>query len=208
MLDILNYITDNGYEAYYVGGYPRDLYLGYDTNDYDICTNALPTDIARLFKADMTYADLGVVKVEYHNRYYDVTTYRIEAGFMDMRKPNKILFTNSLEQDLKRRDFTINALCIDRNGQYYDLLGAKSDLDHKVIRMIGDPNIRLKEDALRILRAIRFATKYSFTIEPELMKAILKYKDNLKYLSKTKKQMEIAKMNQAGLEMLNKLEIR
>ncbi len=191
LLELLNKIEENGYEAYLVGGYPRDLYLGINTCDYDITTSATPEELKKIFPdLDDKDSKYGRVTVKIKNIVAEITTYRIETAYEKHRQPI-ISYAKELSIDLKRRDFIINTLCIDKNGNFIDLLGARQDIDNKIIRAVGDAKRKIEEDALRILRAIRFATRLNFKLENSLREAILLYKQNIKELSYFRKQEEL-----------------
>ena len=191
-IEVLNKLSMNGYLAYIVGGYPRDNLLGIKTKDIDICTNAKPMEIMELFDTEaLTDVKYGSVKVIYKNYRFDVTTFRKDIKYEDNRKPIKIKYIDDLKKDLLRRDFTINTICIDKDGNYVDLLEARSDIENKVIRTVGNPRYRLKEDALRILRAVRFASILDFDIEEKTKNYIVKYGYLLKKLSGSRKKEEL-----------------
>ena len=194
-IEILNILTENGYEAYIVGGYPRDKMLGLKTNDIDICTSATPKEILELFDnvkvPDMQY---GSVVIFYKGYKYDVTTFRKEIKYEDNRRPVKIKYIKNLKKDLLRRDFTINTLCINKDGEIIDVLGIKDDLEKKILRTVGNPKYRIKEDALRILRCIRFATILDFDIESKTKHYLTKYSYLLKKLSMNRKKEELDKI--------------
>lgn len=180
--DVINLIKDNGYEAYAVGGYVRDYLLGNINYDADITTSAPPEklkEIFKNFKLEENFMGLGSVKFDYNEYHIEITTYRKEYNYVNHRKPSKVEFSDSLEEDLIRRDFTINALCSD-GDKIIDLFGGLADLKEKKIKTIGDPAKRFEEDALRILRAIRFSSKLGFEIEESNIKAL---NDNSEYLS-------------------------
>ena len=183
-IELLTKINNAGYTSYIVGGYPRDLYLKRITNDIDICTNATPKDLKEIFgDAMLPKVNYGSVTVIYKKVRFEITTFRKEYKYVQNRVPGKIKYIDNLLDDLKRRDFTINTLCIDSEGNLIDLLNAKNDLDSKVLKMVGDAKIKLKEDALRILRAVRFATVLNFQIDEELSNYIEKYAYLTKKLS-------------------------
>lgn len=190
--EVLSKIEKSGHEAYLIGGYPRDFYLGKKTEDYDICTSAKPTLLKTLFK-DILQENFGSLKISYNGSLFEITTFRVEKGYTSVRTPN-IFYTDSLEEDLSRRDFTINTLCMNKEGEYIDYLDARKDIDRKIIRAVGNPFQKMKEDPLRILRAIRFATILHFTIERELKEAIIANKEYVKNLSYQKKKEEIDKI--------------
>ena len=194
-IEVLNKLSQNGYLAYIVGGYPRDTLLGKTTKDIDICTNARPIEIMELFDTEaMSDVKYGSVKVIYKNYKFDVTTFRKDIKYEDNRKPIKIKYIDDLKKDLLRRDFTINTICIDKDGNYVDLLDARSDIDNKIIKTVGNPRYRLKEDSLRILRAIRFASILDFEIDDKTKNYIVKYGYLLKNLSGSRKKEELNKI--------------
>ncbi len=191
-IKVLNKITEFGYQAYIIGGYPRDLYLKRSSVDIDICTDAKPMEIVNIFNEVVTTnSEYGSVVIIVDKIRFEITTFRSEGKYVNYRKPSIVKYIDSLEEDLKRRDFTINTLCIDKDGEEIDLLNAKSDLDNKIVRMVGNPKIRLKEDALRILRAVRFATILNFELEPVLKAYIKKYAHLVKKLSKERIRDEL-----------------
>ena len=194
-IELLNKFHEHGYLAYIVGGYPRDSLLGIKTKDIDICTNAKPIEIMELFDTESsTSVKYGSVKVIYKNYKFDVTTFRKDIKYEDNRKPIKIKYIDNLKKDLLRRDFTINTICIDKDENIIDLLGAKIDIDNKIIKTVGNPRYRLKEDALRILRAIRFAVILDFDIDDKTKYYIIKYGYLLKGLSGSRKKEELGKI--------------
>lgn len=178
---ILQRIVKEGYQAYIVGGYPRDRYLKRQTSDIDICTNAPLFILKQLFTVIKT--EFLSSTIEYNGEKFEVTAFRKELSYEKHRFPKEIVLVDTLEEDLQRRDFIINTLCIDSLGNEIDLLGAKKDMDHKKIQTVGDASKRLEEDALRILRAIRFASQLNFQLEDSLFKAILEKRDLVKELS-------------------------
>ena len=194
-IEVLNIFFQNGYLAYIVGGYPRDSLLGIETKDIDICTNAKPMEIMNLFDTEaLCDVKYGSVKIIYKNYKFDVTTFRKDIKYEDNRKPVKIKYINDLKKDLLRRDFTINTICIDKDGEYIDLLGSCLDIDRKLIRTVGNPRYRLMEDALRILRAVRFASILDFDIDNKTKYYIIKYGYLLKKLSGSRKKEELNKI--------------
>lgn len=204
-LEVLKTLNDNNFLAYIVGGYPRDLYLGKTSDDIDICTNAKFNDLKAIF-GDVKYNKYGSYILNYNDFCFEITTFRKDGHYLNNRFPNKVYFTNSLIKDLKRRDFTINTLCIDSNGSFLDLLNARIDINHKIVKFIGSKK-KISEDSLRILRAIRFATVLDFSIDDSLSKAILKYRDNLYNLSFDRKKRELDKVfssynSSIGLDLL------
>ncbi|KRL72336.1 CCA tRNA nucleotidyltransferase [Ligilactobacillus saerimneri] len=172
-LPVLKTIQDNGFEAYFVGGSVRDTILGLPIHDVDIATSAYPAEVKALFKKTVdTGIEHGTVMVIDHGEGYEVTTFRTESGYQDYRRPDKVTFVRSLADDLKRRDLTINALAMDMNGEIVDLFGGLDDLKNHLIRAVGVPAERYHEDALRMMRTVRFASKLDFAIDPTTEKAI------------------------------------
>lgn len=193
--EVLRIFEDNGYMAYIVGGYVRDYLLNKKTLDVDICTNATPKEIIRLFNqvqvSDFSY---GSVCIIYKNVKFDVTTFRKDIKYEDNRKPVKIKYISDLKQDLLRRDFTINTLCMNSKGEIIDLLEGKADLEKKLIKTVSNPKSKMKEDSLRILRAVRFATILDFDIDAKTKKYIIKYGKSLEKLSGNRKKEELIKI--------------
>lgn len=169
-LEILNTLNENGYFAYIIGGYVRDKLMNIENNDIDIITDATPTQICSIFNSDVDN-NYGSIKLRYNNYIFDITTFRKESNYNN-RKPC-IEYIDSLEEDLKRRDFTINTICMDKDENYIDLLNGINDLNNKLVKSVGNPVDKIKEDPLRILRAIRFASIYNLTIDKELKDAII-----------------------------------
>lgn len=206
-------IIDKGYKAYIVGGYPRDLYLNRKSADIDICTNASPKELKAIFKDIILPSNAyGSVTVVYNNIRFEITTFRKEIKYENNRLPVKIKYIDNLLEDLKRRDFTINTLCMDHEGNIIDLLNGRLDLDNKVIRVVGSARYKLKEDCLRILRAIRFATILDFDLDESLSKAIKKYGYLLKKLSYFRKKDELDKIFSSpnvlrGIKLIKELEL-
>ena len=194
-LEVLNILFDKGYLAYIVGGYPRDMVLEIKSNDIDICTNATPKEIIDIFDTEnISDTNYGSVRVIYKNYHFDVTTFRKEIKYENNRKPIKVKYINDLKKDLLRRDFTINTMCIDKDGNLIDMLGAREDIDKKIIKTVGNPRYRIKEDSLRILRAIRFASVLDFEIDSKTFNYIKKYGYLLKNLSYSRKKEELNKI--------------
>lgn len=197
VLFILNKLNEEGFDAYIVGGCVRDKLLGLHPHDYDITTSAKPNEIKRVFKDFKTILigeEFGTVGVLIDETLYEVTTFRIDGKYLNFRKPENVTFSKSLREDLKRRDFTINAMAMDSSGELYDPFGGKKDLDDKILRAVGRPNERIKEDAIRILRAIRFAGRFDFYIEDELFDAISFERKLLKKISPERIFDEFSKM--------------
>lgn len=204
----LKKIIDNGHKAYVVGGYPRDLLLNRKSVDIDICTSATPRELKEIFP-DLIMPKIcyGSVTIFVNKLRFEITTFRTEKKYQNFRKPSKIEYTDDLLLDLKRRDFTINTICIDKDGSIIDLLSSRCDIDSRLIKMVGDPKKRLKEDVLRILRAIRFATILNFQLDKELEKHIIKYGHLLSNLSYERKKDELDKIfasknSKYGIELI------
>ncbi|GGL47968.1 CCA tRNA nucleotidyltransferase [Sporolactobacillus putidus] len=162
---ILDTLTAHGFEAYVVGGAVRDYLLDRPVHDIDIATSAHPADVVALFKRTIPVGiEHGTVVVLSSGTNFEVTTYRSESGYDDYRHPNQVVFETTLEKDLMRRDFTINALAMDRSGRVIDLFGGRDDLARGLIRTVGRPEERISEDPLRMMRGIRFTSELSFTL--------------------------------------------
>ena len=212
--DVLKLLEDNSYEAYIIGGYTRDFLLGNPTTlDIDITTNARPKDVVKIFNNyNVKLYEYGNVTFDIDNYKFDITTFRKDIKYKKNRKPEKIIYIDSLEEDIKRRDFTINTICLDKDNNIIDYLEGKKDLKKKLIRSVGDPTQKLKEDSLRILRAIRFATMYKFKLEPTLKTAIINNKELLKDLSYERKKEELNKIfcskhKKYGVKLLKELNL-
>ena len=198
-LKLIKELTEHNYKAYIVGGFVRDLLLGRESQDIDIATNATPKEIQEVFQDSfLPTEDYGSVVVNKYGIRFEITTFRKEFTYQDHRKPVEIEYIDDLYQDLLRRDFTINAICIDENGEIIDFLGGRDDLERKLIRTVGDADERFEQDALRILRAIRFATVLDFQLDADVVVAIRKHRDLLKELSYHRKKEELDKMFVSG----------
>ena len=198
-LKLVNELVAHNYKAYIVGGFVRDYLLGIDSQDVDIATNATPKEIKEVFEDSfLPTEDYGSVIVNKYGVRFEITTFRKEFSYQDHRKPVEIQYIDDLYQDLLRRDFTINAICIDENGEVIDFLGGRDDLERKLIRTIGDAADRFQEDALRILRAIRFATVLDFQLDASVSSAILETRHLLSELSYQRKKEELDKIFASG----------
>ena len=202
--NVLEKIENAGFEAYLVGGFVRDYLIGIKSLDIDICTNALPKDLHNLFPNNNNNNNYGGFNLKIKNYNIDITTYRKEFKYLD-RKPTEIVYINDLKEDIIRRDFTINAICMDKNEKIIDLLNGVADLNNHLIKMPGDINKRLKEDPLRILRAVRFASILDFDIDSELYKALKENYKLVNTLSMTRIKQELDKilLNKNFLKGLN-----
>jgi len=212
-LEILKIFECHGYIAYIVGGYPRDYLLGIKTNDIDICTNATPKEIIEIFNSEsVSDNSYGSIVITYKGSHFDVTTMRKDIKYENNRKPIKIKYVSDLKTDLLRRDFTINTICIDSEGNFIDLMRAKPDIDKHIIKTVGNPRFKIKEDSLRILRAIRFASILDFDIDAKTMFYLKKYGYLLKKLSGSRKRSELDKIltsknKEKGRKLLIQLEL-
>lgn len=206
---ILETLENEGYQAYLVGGYVRDYLLGVTSFDVDIATDALPKDIHRIFNSSKN--NYGSVNIKVDKLNVDITTFRKDLNYVN-RRPSKVVYINNLKDDLERRDFTINAICMNKNGKIIDLLNGCKDLDRRTIKMIGSIDVKLKEDPLRIMRAIRFACILDFKIEDELYEKIKEYSYLVGDLSKERIKNEldkilISKNYKYGLELMKDTKI-
>ena len=192
---IIDILRRHGHEAYAVGGCVRDSILARQPNDWDITTSALPQQVKRLFKHTIdTGIQHGTVTVMMEKEGFEVTTYRVDGDYSDGRHPDKVTFTPSLEEDLKRRDFTINAMAYNEENDLIDLYNGMEDLQKHVIRCVGNPNERFEEDALRVLRAIRFAAQLGFKIDPATWEAVKSHAKNLNRISAERIRVEMVKL--------------
>ena len=192
---IINELNKSGFEAYAVGGCVRDSILGRIPNDWDITTNAKPLDVKNIFKRTVdTGLKHGTVTVLIGKEPYEVTTYRIDGEYEDSRHPKEVSFTSDLKEDLLRRDFTINAMAYNDSDGLVDIFGGMEDIDAKVIRCVGEPKERFSEDALRLLRAIRFAAQLGYDIEGKTYEAIKELSPTLKNISAERIQAELNKI--------------
>ena len=198
---IIKKLRESGHEAYAVGGCVRDSIIGRKPDDWDITTDALPCEIKSCFKRTVdTGIEHGTVTVILKDRDkgslsgYEVTTYRIDGEYRDGRHPKEVTFTPSLSEDLKRRDFTVNAMAYNEDTGLVDEFGGIEDLTHRIIRCVGDPDDRFNEDALRILRAVRFAAQLGFSVEAGTKEAISRHSENLRNVSKERIQVELTKL--------------
>lgn len=192
---IINCLTEAGYEAYAVGGCVRDTLLGRTPGDWDITTSAKPEEVKALFGRTIDTGILhGTVTVMLGKEGFEVTTYRIDGEYEDARHPKNVVYTANLLEDLKRRDFTINAMAMKSSGELTDNFNGRSDLKNKIIRTVGDPAKRFTEDALRILRALRFASQLGFHIENKTSEMIHQYAYLIKNISAERIREEFVKI--------------
>lgn len=192
---IIKNLQRHGYDAYAVGGCVRDSILNRKPEDWDITTSAKPEQVKRIFRRTVdTGIEHGTVTVLIGKDGFEVTTYRVDGLYEDGRHPKEVTFTSRLEEDLKRRDFTINAMAYNDDERLVDAFGGMRDLNHHLIRCVGDPKERFSEDALRILRAVRFSAQLAFPIEPETAEAIKSLAPNLEKISAERIQAELVKL--------------
>ena len=214
VLKIIKDLKASGYEAYIVGGCVRDFLMDKEPKDWDITTNARPEEILKVFPTGKYENDFGTVllpirdkadcsktenesdKKECLKDVIEITTYRSEQGYSDRRHPDEVRFEKELDKDLERRDFTINALAMDPDEpeNIVDLFGGRKDIKAKIIRAVGEPSDRFKEDALRMLRAIRFRSQLNFELEPKTQRAIVKLAGSIKFISKERIKDELIKI--------------
>ena len=193
--EIINCLRSHNFEAYAVGGCVRDSLLGRTPSDWDITTSATPEEVKSLFSHTVdTGIQHGTVTVMLGHEGFEVTTYRIDGEYEDGRHPKEVQFTSNLTEDLKRRDFTINAMAYSKDRGLIDEFGGMNDLQRKIIRCVGDPWQRFGEDALRILRAVRFAAQLGFEIEENTKKAIVELAPTLSKISAERIQTETVKL--------------
>lgn len=192
---IIDTITAAGYEAYIVGGCVRDAILGREPEDWDITTSATPEQVKALFRRTIdTGIQHGTVTVMLDKEGFEVTTYRIDGKYEDSRHPKEVIFTPSLTEDLKRRDFTINAMAYNEATGLIDIFGGMDDIEQKVIRCVGEATERFEEDALRIMRAVRFSAQLGYSIEENTRQAICKLAPKLINISAERIQVELVKL--------------
>ena len=194
---IINTLESNDYEAYAVGGCVRDSLLGKEPQDWDICTSALPEQTQKVFAEQHiieTGLKHGTITLMLNRKPYEITTYRVDGKYTDNRRPDKIKFVNVLKRDLARRDFTINAMAYNTKTGLVDYYGGQQDLQQRLIKCVGNPNKRFQEDALRIMRALRFASKFGFTIESGTAQAMNENKKLLNNIASERIANELNKL--------------
>ncbi len=191
---LLELFEQHGHEAYFVGGAVRDLLLKREISDVDIAVSAIPDEVKEIFPHT---ADIGIehgtVLVFHHGSPYEVTTFRTESGYSDHRRPDEVSFVRSLREDLMRRDFTMNAMAMDKSGEIIDPFNGQDAINRKIIVTVGSPAERFAEDALRMMRAMRFSSQIGFRIEPETFDAIKKHARLLEHIAVERKFVEFEK---------------
>ncbi|MET3289477.1 UNVERIFIED_CONTAM: tRNA nucleotidyltransferase (CCA-adding enzyme) [Brevibacillus sp. OAP136] len=194
-LYVLAQLEENGYEAFFVGGCVRDWLLKRPVHDIDICTNAQPCDIMRIFPDHIpTGLQHGTVSVKHDGAIFEVTTYRAEAVYSDHRRPDEVRFVSDLREDLARRDFTINAMAMDRHGRLSDPFSGQTDLLSGLVRTVGSAQERFTEDALRLLRAARFAAQLQFDLDGKTEQALADCADLLRHIAPERVRVELCKL--------------
>lgn len=189
--------SSHGFHLYLVGGSVRDFLIKKEIDDFDLTTDATPEEMASfLSDCDTTFSKYGSVKIKRKKEDYVITSFRKEGKYKDSRHPSKIKFVRDMKKDVKRRDFTVNGLYMDDRFKIYDYVGGQEDLKHKLLKMIGWPSIRIKEDPLRILRAARFVLRFDFRIDLPLLRAMRKNAKLLTKLNPEKVKEELRKMGE------------
>ncbi len=211
IIKVLEKIEENGFEAYIVGGYVRDYLLGFESNDIDVCTNARVKDLMEIFEdTNCTSNEYGSVKIITDKLRVDITTYRRDLRYNGDRRKVEIEYVDNLIDDINRRDFTMNTLCMSKENNIIDILGGQKDIEDRIIRCVGNIEDRINEDPLRMLRAVRFATTLGFTIEEELYRKLKENRELISQLSRERVKEELTKILISknaimGLNMLNDL---
>ncbi|MBT2693245.1 CCA tRNA nucleotidyltransferase [Bacillus sp. ISL-55] len=192
---VLKLIENAGYEAYFVGGSVRDHILGREISDVDIATSALPEELKRIFpKTTDVGIEHGTILAHYKGEHYEITTFRSEENYTDFRRPDKVSFIRSLNEDLQRRDFTMNAMAMDKEGNIIDPFAGKEAINKKEIVTVGNPDERFGEDALRMLRAVRFQSQLSFSIGKQTLESLTNYCHLLENIAVERKTVEFEKL--------------
>lgn len=211
---LIKTLNNNGFDAYVVGGCVRDSLLGRKPKDWDIASSATPEQVIELFKNDFTIVPTGIkhgtVTIMIDKEGYEITTFRIDGTSTDNRHPDKVVFTKNIYEDLSRRDLSINALAYNPTEGIIDIFNGIRDLNNKTIRAVGIAEERFSEDALRILRAVRFSAQLGFSIEQKTLNGIIEIKENLQYISKERIRdefLKIIKSDYRKLTLLSKLDL-
>lgn len=200
---IVSTLQSNGFDAYVVGGCVRDSLLGIRPKDWDICTSAVPTQVEAVFSGNRvleTGIQHGTVTVFMDDGQYEVTTFRTDGAYSDYRRPDTVEFVSDVKEDLSRRDFTMNALAYNQNG-LLDLYDGYSDIQNRVVSCVGKADDRFNEDALRIMRALRFASVYGFSIAKDTRLAIHRNKELLKHIAMERINVELCKLLQGDYSL-------
>lgn len=192
---VMGKIEEEGFEVYFVGGCVRDTLLNRPIHDIDLASSAKPDEIEAIFKNTVDLGkEHGTIIVIYQGQTFEITTFRTEGGYSDFRRPDQVDFVRNLEEDTLRRDFTINALAFDAQGKLYDYHQGYQDLEAKLIKAVGNPYDRFEEDALRMVRALRFSAELGFKIEEKTLAAIKDLSENIVHLSRERIRVEMSKL--------------
>ena len=197
--NIINALQEEGYSAYAVGGAVRDMIMGREPQDWDIATSAKPDEIIKIFPDNVYENQFGTVGVKTRSEdkrvaVVEVTTFREEGAYSDYRRPDEVKFADNIESDLSRRDFTVNAMAVSINGEIIDLFGGREDIKNKIIKTVGEPEVRFQEDALRLMRAVRFASELEFNIDSQTFNAIITNADLLSKIAGERVRDEFVKI--------------
>ncbi|MGX7419244.1 CCA tRNA nucleotidyltransferase [Carnobacterium gallinarum] len=212
-LPVLKKIEEAGFEAYFVGGSVRDLILQKPISDVDIATSAFPAEIKAIFPKTIDVGiDHGTVMALWQKESYEITTFRTESTYQDYRRPDEVVFVRSLKEDLKRRDFTVNALAMDADGKIIDYFDGLQDIQNRVLKAVGSPTERFHEDALRMMRGVRFVSQLDFELETTTEEAILEHHALLEKIAVERVQVEFIKLllgrgRSRGLEKMIQTEL-
>lgn len=207
-LSLADLFESHGFHLYMVGGTVRDYLLDIDLDDMDLVSDATPEMMKMIlkdFKVDDTFSRMGSIKLKYNSNKFDITTLRKEKRYKDARHPLDVKFVKKLKIDVKRRDFSINAMYMDKNLKLIDMVNGRNDLNKRKLVMIGNPTKRLKEDPLRIIRAIRFSITYNLTMDSKLIKAIKKTSVYLNKINQSKIIQDLKKIPNLDKEILIKI---
>ncbi|MGN8771916.1 CCA tRNA nucleotidyltransferase, partial [Paenibacillus barengoltzii] len=192
---VLRILRDGGHQAFFVGGCVRDELMGRPVHDMDIATSAKPDEVVQLFERTIpTGIQHGTVTVMMEDHAFEVTTFRKESDYADYRRPTSVEFVDAVTEDLRRRDFTMNAIARGLEGELIDPFGGQMDIERRLIRCVGDAEERFTEDALRMMRAVRFASTFGFRPVLSLWKALLAGRDKLGYIATERVRMELEKI--------------
>jgi len=198
-MKVMQILENEGFTSFLAGGGVRDTLLDLPVHDYDITTSATPDQVAKIFPGSKFVGEnFGVSLVKMNGDEFETATFRLDGSYSDSRRPDSVKFTNDPKEDVLRRDFSINALLMDKNGKVFDFVGGLDDLNNKVVRTVGNPKNRFKEDALRLLRAVRFAARLGFTIESETKAAITEFASSVKTLPADRIAGELSKILTGG----------
>jgi len=194
--EIFEKFANEGYELYLVGGAVRDMLMGKIIYDWDFTTSATPSEILKIIPQGFYDNDFGTVGIKYEEfeKPFEITTFRTEGTYSDNRRPDKIVWGKKIKEDLLRRDFTINAIAVDKSGKIYDPYDGQKDLEKKIIKAVGNPNDRFREDALRMMRAIRIASELNFKIEKNTLEAITQNSSLIQKIAKERIKTELMKI--------------